>query len=332
MRVAKENDLVLLVGQDRKQVIQRLRAGAQFQTHRGIIQHDALLGQPLGREIHTHLGYPFVVVEPSTFDLVTLIKRTTQIMYPKDIGYTLLKLNVMPGSRVVEAGTGSGGLTLALARAVGPQGRLYSYEVRPDILRLAQKNLQALGLDQVVDLKQRDIAEGLDERDVDALFLDVRRPWAYLAQVGEALKDSGFFGAILPTTNQVAELVRALEAAGTFAQIEVEEILVRPYKAVPTRLRPMDRMVAHTGYLIFARKVSREVGQSSYWMDRKRLKYEEAQQAAEEGAAGPGSAPSFEGDDDPQDQVGQQPGQPSGQQQDKEEQPEPEGAQAEKGT
>lgn len=331
MRVAKENDLVLLVGQDRKQFIQRLTAGAQFQTHRGIIQHDALLGQPLGREIHTHLGYPFVVVEPSTFDLVTLIKRTTQIMYPKDIGYTLLKLNVMPGSRVVEAGTGSGGLTLALARAVGPEGRLYSYEVRPDILRLAQKNLQALGLDQVVDLKQRDIAEGLDERDVDALFLDVRRPWAFLAQVGEALKDSGFFGSILPTTNQVAELIRALEAAGTFAQIEVEEVLVRPYKAVPTRLRPMDRMVAHTGYLIFARKVSREVGQATYWMDRRRLKYEEAQQAAEEEAAGPGSLPSFEGDDDPEDQIGQQPGQPAGQQQDKKEQPKPEGAEAEEG-
>jgi len=285
MTVARENDLVLLIGQDRKQFIRRLEAGGQLQTHRGIILHDDLLGRPLGREIQTHLGYSFVVVEPNTFDLITLLKRTTQIMYPKDIGYTLLKLNVMPGSRVVEAGTGSGGLTLALARAVGPQGRLYSYEVRADILRLAQKNLEALGLAERVDFEQRDIAEGLDERDVDALFLDVRRPWAYLEQVVEALKDSGFFGAILPTTNQVAELVRSLEAIQTFAQIEVEEIMVRPYKAVPTRLRPMDRMVAHTGYLIFARKVSREVGQSTYWMDRKRLKYEEAQQASEEGEA-----------------------------------------------
>jgi tRNA (adenine57-N1/adenine58-N1)-methyltransferase len=285
MKRAKENDLVLLIGQDRKQYIQRLKAGGQLQTHRGVIEHDDLLGQPLGREIHSHMGYAFVVVEPSTFDLVTLLRRTTQIMYPKDIGYALLKLNVQPGGRVVEAGTGSGGLTLALARAVGPEGRLYSYEVRADILKLARENLEALGLAGVVDFKQRDIAEGLDERDVDALFLDVRRPWAYLEQVVEALKDSGFFGAILPTTNQVVELVRGLEATGTFAQIEVEEILVRPYKAVPTRLRPMDRMVAHTGYLIFARKVSREVGQANYWKDRRRLKYEEAQQAAEEDAA-----------------------------------------------
>jgi tRNA (adenine57-N1/adenine58-N1)-methyltransferase len=282
MNVAKEKDLVLLIGQDRKQFVLRLQAGGQLQTHRGCISHDDLLGQPLGREILSHLGYPFVVLEPSTFDLIKQLKRTTQIMYPKDIGYALLKLNVMPGSRVVEAGTGSGGLTLALARAVRPEGRLYSYEVRADILRLAQENLEALGLADSVDFKLRDIAEGFDERDVDALFLDVRRPWAYLSHVVEALKDSGFFGAILPTTNQVSDLVRNMEAQQTFGHIEVEEVLVRPYKAVPNRLRPVDRMVAHTGYLVFGRKVQREVSQADYWVDRKRRKYEEAQAMATE--------------------------------------------------
>jgi tRNA (adenine57-N1/adenine58-N1)-methyltransferase len=280
MDVAQENDLVLLIGQDRKQFVVRLRAGGQLQTHRGCINHDDLLGQSLGREIHSHLGYPFVILEPSTFDLIKQLKRTTQIMYPKDIGYILLKLNIMPGSRVIEAGTGSGGLTLALARTVRPDGQVYSYELRPDILRLAQKNLESLGLVDCVELKLRDIVEGFDERDVDALFFDVRRPWAYLPQAVGALKDSGFFGSILPTTNQVAELVRALEAQQTFGHIEVEEVLVRPYKAVPSRLRPMDRMVAHTGYLVFARKVDRQVSQADYWADRKRLKYEEAQAAA----------------------------------------------------
>jgi tRNA (adenine57-N1/adenine58-N1)-methyltransferase len=281
MDVAQENDLILIIGQDRKQFVVRLRVGGQLQTHRGCINHDDLLGQPLGREIRSHLGYPFVVLEPSTFDLIQQLKRTTQIMYPKDIGYTLLKLNVMPGSRVVEAGTGSGGLTLALARAVQPDGQLYSYEVRPDILRLAQKNMETLGLAGCVEFKLRDIADGFDESGVNALFLDVRRPWAYLSQVVAALKDSGFFGAILPTTNQVVELVGGLEAEQAFGHIEVEEILVRPYKAVPGRLRPVDRMVAHTGYLIFARKVQREVSQGDYWVDRRRRKYEEAQ--AEEG-------------------------------------------------
>jgi tRNA (adenine57-N1/adenine58-N1)-methyltransferase len=210
-------------------------------------------------------------------------------MYPKDIGYILLKLSVMPGARVLEAGTGSGGLTLALARAVGPHGRVYSYEQRADILRLARHNLDALGLLDSVDFKLQDIGEGFDETDVDALFLDVRRPWAYLSQTAAALKDSGFFGSIVPTTNQVTELLRGLEALQTFGHIEVEEITLRPYKAVPNRLRPVDRMVAHTGYLIFARKVSREVSQADYWVDRKRRKYEESLGDSELADPGDGS-------------------------------------------
>lgn len=282
MKLAQENDLVLLIGQDRKQFVVCLRPGGQLQTHRGCIDHDELLGQPLGREIRSHLGYSFAVLEPSTFDLITKLKRTTQIMYPKDIGYVLIKLNVMPGSRIVEAGTGSGGLTLALARAIRPDGRVFSYELRPDILQLAQKNLEALGLAEAVEFKLRDIEEGFDERDVDALFLDVRRPWLYMDQALAALKDGGFFGALLPTTNQVSELVRALEMEKVFGLIEVEEILVRAYKAVPSRLRPVDRMIAHTGYLIFARKVSRQVTESDYWADRRRRKFEEARGRAEE--------------------------------------------------
>jgi len=284
MHVAQEHDLVLLIGQDRKQFVVRLEPGGQLQTHRGYLNHDDLLGQPLGREVLSHLDYPFVILQPSTSDLISQLKRTTQIMYPKDIGYTLLKLSIVPGDRIIEAGTGSGGLAVALSRAVGPDGKVYSYEIRPDILNLARKNLEALGLADCVSFKLRDIAEGFDETGVDALFLDMRRPWAYLAQVTAALKDSGFFGAILPTANQVADLVRGLEEQQTFGHIEVEEVLVRPYKAVPSRLRPVDRMVAHTGYLIFARKVHREVSQADYWMDRKRRKYQEARDALGEDA------------------------------------------------
>jgi tRNA (adenine57-N1/adenine58-N1)-methyltransferase len=281
MHLAQEGDLVLLISQDRKQFIVRLQAGGQLQTHRGCVNHDDLLNQPLGREIRSHTDYTFVILEPSTCDLISELKRTTQIMYPKDIGYVLIKLNVTPNSRVIEAGTGSGGLTLALARALGPVGRLYSYEVRPDVLRLAQKNLDSMGLTDRVELKLRDIADGFDETDVDALFLDLRDPGPYLPQALAALRDGGFFGAILPTTNQVSDLLDAMEARHSLGQIEVEEVLVRPYKAVPARLRPVDRMIAHTGYLIFARKVSREVSQASYWLDRRRRKYEETHEVDE---------------------------------------------------
>jgi len=259
MKVARENDLVFLMSRDRKTFIVRLEPGAELQTHRGVIRHDDLIGRPLGREVQSHLGYPFLALEPSIHDLILDLKRTTQIMYPKDIGYVLLKMNVGPGSRVVEAGTGSGGLALALARAVMPTGRVYSYELRPDVLNLAAKNLGKLGLLPFVELRERDIREGFDEVDADALFLDLRTPWEYLAQAHAALKGGGFFGATLPTTNQVVRLIGALPEFG-FSAIEVEELLLRPYKAVPGRLRPMDRMVAHTGYLIFARRIEREPG------------------------------------------------------------------------
>jgi tRNA (adenine57-N1/adenine58-N1)-methyltransferase len=262
VKVARENDLVFLMGKDRKRFIVCLEPGAQLQTHRGVIRHDDLIGQPLGREVQSHLGYPFLVLEPSIHDLILDLKRTTQIMYPKDVGYLLLKMNVEPGSRVVEAGTGSGGLTLALARTVMPTGRVYSYEVKPDVLRLATKNLEELGLLPFVELRERDIAEGFDEVDADALFLDLRTPWEYLDQAYAALKSGGFFGATLPTTNQVVRLIRALPEHG-FSAVEVEELLLRPYKAVPGRLRPMDRMVAHTGYLIFARKIEQETDTSA---------------------------------------------------------------------
>jgi tRNA (adenine57-N1/adenine58-N1)-methyltransferase len=255
--VAQEGDLVLLIAKDYKRFVVRLRAGDELQTHRGVLHHDDLLGQPLGREVRSHLGYPFLVLEPSLCDLIYDIKRTTQIMYPKDIGYVLLKMNISSGRRVIEAGTGSGGLTLALAHAVAPDGRVYSYEVRPDVVRLAAKNLERVGLREFVELKERDIATGFDEYDADALFLDVRRPWDYLTQAAAALKGGGFFGSIVPTTNQVVRLIQDLPDAG-FSAIEVEELLLRPYKAIAARLRPMERMVAHTGYLIFARRIDRQ--------------------------------------------------------------------------
>jgi len=252
VRTAQPDDLALLVGRDRKSFIVRLEPGSQLHTHRGVLSHDDLIGNEWGTQLFTHIGYPFLFLRPSTDDLVRDLKRTTQIIYPKDAGYVLMKMCITPGCRVVEAGTGSGGLTLVFAQAVSSTGRVYSYEVRPEMQELARANLTQLGLAGFVEFKVRDVAEGFDERDADALFLDLPNPWDYLAQAHKALAGGGFFGCILPTTNQVSRLIGALEEA-KFGLIEVEELLLRPYKAVPARLRPMDRMVAHTGYLIFAR-------------------------------------------------------------------------------
>lgn len=252
MQIAQPDDLALLVGRDHKSFIVRLEPGSQLHTHRGVVAHDDLIGTPWGMRVLTHLGYPFLLLRPSTDDLVHDLKRTTQIVYPKDAGYILMKMRIAPGCRVVEAGSGSGGLTLVFAQAVRPTGRVYSYEARPEMLKLARSNLEQLGRAEFVEFKLRDIAEGFDETDADALFLDLPNPWEYLTQAHAALTNGGFFGCILPTTNQVSRLIGALKETN-FGLIEVEELLLRPYKAVPARLRPMDRMVAHTGYLIFAR-------------------------------------------------------------------------------
>ena len=259
MKLAQEDDLVLLISQRGKRFLIRLKAGASQHTHRGVVQHDDLIGQPLGRQVSSHLGERFLALEPSTHDLMMNVRRNTQIIYPKEAGYILLKLNVYHGQRVIEAGSGSGSLALALARAVSPDGRVYSYENRPEMQRNALRNLKRAGLAEYVEFKTRDIVEGFDEADVDALFLDVRTPWDYLAPVRQALKGGGFFGALVPTTNQVSNLVAGLESYH-FGNIEVEELLLRAYKPIPQRLRPADRMVGHTGYLIFARKI--EIGEA----------------------------------------------------------------------
>ena len=257
MTVAQEDDLVLLIGPRGKRAIIRLQAGASQHTHAGVIQHDTLIGQPLGRQVESHLGKPFLALEPSTHDLMMNVRRNTQIIYPKEAGYILLKMSVYGGQRVIEAGSGSGALTLALARAVAPGGRVYSYESRPEMQRNAVRNLKRVGLADYVEFKTQDIAEGFDETDADALFLDVRTPWDYLRQARLALKDGGFFGALVPTTNQVSNLIVGLEGHH-FGDIDVEELMLRPYKPVPARLRPADTMVGHTGYLIFARKIEVE--------------------------------------------------------------------------
>jgi len=208
--IIQEGDLVQLVGTGGKNFILKMSPGRRFETHRGIVYHDELIGKPWGSTVLSHLGRTFMLLQPSLADLINEIKRNTQIMYPKDIGFLLVMMGIGPGQHVIEAGTGSGSLTTALAFAVGPQGRVTTYEIRDEMQYLAKKNLANLGLDDRVTFKLRDIAEGFDERNGDALFLDVSNPYDYLPQVREALKPGGFFGCILPTTNQVSKMLIAL--------------------------------------------------------------------------------------------------------------------------
>ena len=249
--LTKAGDLIQLVGLSHKSFILSLTEDAVFHTHRGILNHNDLIGKPWGSQVLSHNGSPFFILQPSLSDVLRNTKRATQIMYPKEIGYILLYMGIHPGSRVIEAGTGSGSFTTALALAIGETGKVYSYERKPEHQLVAQRSLKSLGLLGSVELKARDIVEGFDEKDVDAIFLDLPNPYDYLKQVRESLKPGGHFGCIVPTANQVMRVLVALRR-NEFAFIEVCDVSVRFYKTEPSRFRPTDRMIAHTGYLIFA--------------------------------------------------------------------------------
>jgi tRNA (adenine57-N1/adenine58-N1)-methyltransferase catalytic subunit len=252
--ISRDGDLVQLLGRRHKSHFIRLRAGAVFQTHRGELQHNDMIAKPWGTRLSSHTGNPFFLMRPGLGDLITEIKRNTQIIYPKDIGYIVMVMGIGPGVHVLEAGTGSGALTTAFAFLVGDAGKVTSYEKREQMTNLARNNLDRLGLLERVELKHGDVADGFTEREVDAVFLDLPNPYDYFSQVKEALKMGGFLGMILPTANQVSKSLAALRA-NDFAFVEVCEIMLRFYKPDWERLRPTDRMVAHTGYLIFGRSV-----------------------------------------------------------------------------
>jgi len=253
-QLTQPGDLIELVSPTNKIYLVHLTPDGTLHTHRGVVEFNSLIGIPWGSQVATHLGSPFFLLQPSLSDILRETRRNTQIIYPKDIGMILVTMGIGPGATVLEAGTGSGALTTALAWAVGPSGHVYSYEQRPEMQKLAAKNLNRLGYLDRVTLKLRDAAEGFDERGVDALFLDLPNPYDFIPQARQALKSGGFFGSILPTTNQVQRLLFTFHPNG-FAFVEVQELLLRYYKPNAERLRPVDRMVAHTGYLIFARSL-----------------------------------------------------------------------------
>ena len=255
MSVAREGELVLLISQERKRYLIRLKAGESWYSHRGGIPHTDLIGQPLGRTVYTANGYPYLALEPSTGDLIQDLPRSSQIIYGKDAAQIVFRLNLYPGRKVVECGTGSGALTLVLGRAVMTEGHVYSYETRPEAFTVAQANLADAGLLPYVTLYNEDISGGFHEMAMDACFLDVREPWLFLDHAWNVLKGSGFFGALVPTTNQVSELLTGLQER-PFGDVSVEELFIRPYKPIADpaapgrshdrpqrvpRLRPEDR-------------------------------------------------------------------------------------------
>jgi tRNA (adenine57-N1/adenine58-N1)-methyltransferase len=245
-------DLVQLVSPKGKRYLRVAGAESELHTHDGKLDLKSICDLDYGQCIRTHLDREYRLFKPTLYELVKKIDRQTQIIYPKDIGYILFKLSIGPGVRVIEAGCGSGSLTLALAWFVGPQGQVVSLERRPEFARLCAKNLSRVGLLDRVEIREQDLGDGLNIPEADAVFIDVRTPWDYLDHIAAGVKNGHPVGFLLPTVNQVTTLLAAMQDT-VFTEAEVVEILVRHYKPVPERFRPEDRMVAHTGYLIFTK-------------------------------------------------------------------------------
>ncbi|MDD4365282.1 MAG: tRNA (adenine-N1)-methyltransferase [Synergistales bacterium] len=250
-----EGELVLLWSPHKGDTyLLRLKRGAFQGTHMGTIPHDAVAEASYGGVVQTNKGQPFYVLRPTSGEFMRRLRRQTQIIYPKDAGLLLLYLDIFPGARVLECGTGSGSLTTLLAHFVGDGGRVYSYDRREDFSRLAQDNCERWGVAHRVTFRIGEVVDGFEERDVDALILDLPSPWEALDAAYAALAPGRRLAALVPTTNQLEQLLDGLNERN-FVDIQVVETFLRTYKTNARRIRPEDMMIGHTGYLLIATSV-----------------------------------------------------------------------------
>lgn len=251
-----EGDNILLYLDTRRTYMVRVQAGQTFHTHKGYIKFDDLIGKEIGSAFKSSLGVDFTVLKPTLTDYILKSARNTQILYPKDAALIVMHSGIGPGSRVVESGTGTGALTTALAHYVQPNGKVYSYDIRPEGQRTAEKNLLRSGHLSLVELKLKDVVEGIDERDADSVVLDLAVPWLVVPKAYEALKPSGTIVSFSPTIDQVVKTVEALRECG-FVAIETFECIMRGMQIERGKTRPQTLMTGHTGYITHARKVTR---------------------------------------------------------------------------
>ncbi|MDQ7801861.1 MAG: tRNA (adenine-N1)-methyltransferase [Armatimonadota bacterium] len=252
---------MLLVDRKGRRYLLRLQPG-KVHDLRGRLEHDALLGQEEGVVVRNSHGEVFLALRPTLAEYVLEMPRRTTPIYPKDLGAILVAADIYPGARVVEAGTGSGALTLTLVRAVGPSGLVFSYEVRREFLDTALRNIELVaGPVENLVARVHDVYEGIPDAPADRVVLDVPEPWRVVPHAAAALRPGGIFAAYVPTVPQAHQTAEALRASGAFALVETTETLVRPWNLSGQSVRPAHRMVAHTGFLTTARRVQPRSGE-----------------------------------------------------------------------
>lgn len=255
--IFREGDHVLLIDRRERRYLIQLDPSRRFESHTGSFPHDDLIGRADGSWATTGSGHHLLAVKPTMADFVREMPRIATVVYPKDLGAILVYGDIFPGAKVLEAGSGSGGLTIALARAVGEGGEVVSYDVREDMIDRARANVDAMiPGNRNVTFKLGDVYTGFEEDNLDRILLDLSEPWQVVPHASERLVAGGIMVCFLPTVLQVHELAQVLRRQETFSQIETLEIMMRPWSVGGRSVRPSHRMIGHTGFITTARRCS----------------------------------------------------------------------------
>lgn len=243
----------LLIDAKSRRYLFTLRDGGEFHTHAGVTPHALIIGRPEGSTVRSTAGARYLAVRPTLADFVLSMPRGAQVIYPKDLGPLLVLADIFPGARVLEAGVGSGALSMTLLRAGAD---VVGYELREDFAAKARANVESfVGSDCPYRVELRDVYEGIDETGLDRVMLDLPEPWRVVTHAAAALRPGGILVSYLPTIGQVAQLREAIDGA-PFVLPETIEVLQRSWHVEGQSVRPDHRMVAHTGFLTAARRSS----------------------------------------------------------------------------
>jgi tRNA (adenine57-N1/adenine58-N1)-methyltransferase catalytic subunit len=240
-----------------------LSAGGQFHTAKGVVNHDDLIGRAEGIVVSSAKGVDYLAMRPLLSDFTVTMPRGATVVYPKDAALIVMGADIFPGAIVLEAGAGSGALSCALLRAIGPSGRLISYERRTDFAEIARRNVENFfgGPHPAWDLRVGELTEALAENPtqpgtIDRAVLDMLAPWECVPAVAEVLAPGGVLCCYVATTTQLAETIETLRAHTGFTEPEATESLVRSWHVEGLAVRPGHSMVGHTGFLIMTRRLA----------------------------------------------------------------------------
>ncbi|MGB9635631.1 MAG: tRNA (adenine-N1)-methyltransferase [Thermoplasmata archaeon] len=244
---------LLLMGEDGRKYIVQAKKGMQRVQGLGVINTDVFDEDAVGKQLE-FFGEKYLVLKPEPEDYIDLIKRKTQIILPKDTGYIITRCGILPGKRIIEIGCGVGGLTIFLASIVGKSGHVFAYERRKEHISECMRNIDIMGLREIVEFFERDAADGLLQTDVDAVICDIPEPWSLARNIRDALRLGGWCACYLPTYNQVEKTYLALTKEG-FGEVECVELLLRRIVVAENAVRPDFSMLGHTGFIVFGRRI-----------------------------------------------------------------------------